>query len=36
MLNHLCDVVAERFEPLHGQLRAELPLHVAVGGDDTG
>ena len=35
-LNHLCDVVAERFGPLYGQLRAELPLHAAVGGDDTG
>ena len=35
-LNRFCDVVAERFEPLYGQMRAELVRHAAVGGDDTG
>ena len=35
-LNRLCDVVAARFGPLYGQMRAELVRHAAVGGDDTG
>ena len=35
-LSHLCDVVAARFEPLYGQMRAELVRHAVVGGDDTG
>ena len=35
-LNYLCDVVAERFGPLYEQLKSELSLHSAVGGNDTG
>ena len=35
-LNRFCDVVAERFGPLYGQMVAELVRHAAVGGDDTG
>ena len=35
-LNHFCDVVAARYEPLYEEMKDELGRYVTVSGDDTG